>query len=208
MPAKKRNQSDERLGIKLSLEERKLILGDPIRIHQELADPIRATPTGAPVLLTLDDLEDLVGYIAAEANHTKDKKLRKKLDAIFSKIQDLLETHADEEPLKSLKFKYAKRSTLIGDKVVEIAEWAAKLLIGAEQLGIKDKPVARFPLPWSELAFLLLFAPIDKKTLKKLETAEPILTIGEIGGLLMSVAEAMIDAPGSQCHALSMTPRA
>ena len=88
-----------------------------------------------------------------------------------------------------------------------MAEWAAKLLIGAEQLGIKDKPVERFPLPWSELAFLLLFAPIDKKTLKKLETEKPIFTVGEIGGLLMAVAEAMIDAPGSQCHALSTTAK-
>ena len=46
-----------------------------------------------------------------------------------------------------------------------------------------------------------------KKTLKKLETKKPILTVGEIGGLLMRVAEAMIDAPGSQCHALSMTAK-
>ena len=50
---------------------------------------------------------------------------------------------------------------------------------------------------------LLLFAPIDKNTLKKLETEKPIFTVGEIGGLLMTVAEAMIGAPGSQCHALN-----
>ena len=86
-------------------------------------------------------------------------------------------------------------------------EWAAKLLIGAEHLGIKDTPVARFRLPWSELANPLLFAPIDERTLKKLETEKPILTVGEIGGLLMAVAEAMIDAPGSQCSALSMTAK-
>jgi hypothetical protein len=67
----------EMVGIKLSLEQRKLILGDPIHIHALLADPIRATATGAPVLLTLDDLEELGGYVAAEANHTTDKKLRK-----------------------------------------------------------------------------------------------------------------------------------
>ena len=70
------------------------------------------------------------------------------------------------------------------------------LLIGAEQLGIKNKPVARFPLPWSELGVLMLFAPIDEKTLRKLETEKPVLTVGEIGGLLMAVAEAMIDASG------------
>ena len=207
MTRKEFNGKDANVGIKLSLEERKLILGDPIHIHEELADLIRFTPTGAPVLLTLDDLEDLGGYVAAEANHTTDKNVRKKLDAISSKIQDLLETHADEEPPKSLKIENAQRQKLIADKVVQMAERAAMMLIGAEQLGIKDKPVARFPLTWSERAVLLLFAPIDEKTLKKLETEKPILTVGEIGGLLMAVAEAMIDAPGSQCNALSMTAK-
>jgi hypothetical protein len=203
MARKKPFGKDKKVGLRLSLEERKLILDDPIHIHEELAEPIRATPTGLPVLLTLDDLEDLGGYVAAEASHATDKKLRKKLDAIFSKIDSLLKTHGDEEPLKSLKIKHAQNRTLIGDKVIEMAEWAAKLLIGAEQLGIKEKPVAPFPLPWSELAVLLVFAPIDKKTLRKLETEKPILSVGEIGGLLMAVAEAMIDAHGSQCSALS-----
>jgi hypothetical protein len=132
---------------KLGLSRLVTQLPGAFRIPQELADPIRDTPTGTTILLTLDDLADLGGYVAAEANHTTDKKVRKKLDAIFSKIQDLLESNADEELHKSLKFKNAKRPTPIGDKVVEMAEWAAKRLIGAEQLGIKDKPVARFPLP-------------------------------------------------------------
>ena len=87
-------------------------------------------------------------------------------------------------------------------EAVQLAEWAATMLIGAEQLGIKDKPVARFPLPWAERAVLLLFTAIDKKTLKKLEAEKPILTVGEVGGLLMAVAEAILDAPPSQCNAL------
>ena len=59
MTPKKNFGKVKKFGLKLSLEERKLILGDPIRNHRQSADPIRATPTGAPVLLTLDDLEDL-----------------------------------------------------------------------------------------------------------------------------------------------------
>jgi hypothetical protein len=154
---------DERVGIKLSLEERKLILGDPIHIHEELADLIRFTPTGAPALLTFDHLKDLGGCVETEANHVTDEKVRKKLDAIASKIQNLLETHADEEPPKSLRIKNARCGKLIADKAVQLAERAAMMLIGAEQLGIKDKPVARFPLPWAELGVLLLIAPIDEK---------------------------------------------
>jgi hypothetical protein len=201
MTRKKLNGKDQKIGIKLSIEERKLILGDPIRIHQEIADHIRATAMGAPVLLTLDDLEDLGGYIAAEANHTTDKKLRKKLDVIFSKIQDLLETHADEEPPKSLKTKGEKR---IADRTVQLAEWAATMLIGAERLGIKDKVVARFPLLWVERAVLLMFTTIDKKTLKKFEAEKPIFRVGEIGRLLIAVATALLEAPPLQCNALLM----
>src|SRR5262245_33585411 len=73
MPRRKFIGKDKKVGIKLSPVERKLILGDPIHIHEKLAHPIRATPTGAPILLTLDDLEDLGGYVAAEANHTTDR---------------------------------------------------------------------------------------------------------------------------------------
>jgi hypothetical protein len=86
----------------------------------------------------------------------------------------LLETHSHEESPKSLKFEDAQKKKTIADQSVKLAEWTAELLTGAEQLAIKDKPVAPFPLPWSELAFLLLFAPIDEKTLKKLEPEKPM----------------------------------
>src|SRR5262245_28003855 len=201
MTHKEFSGKDEKVGIKLSPVERKLILGDPIHIHEELADPIRATPTGAPILLTLDDLEDLGGYVAAEANHTADKKLRRKLDAIFSKIQDLLEAHADEEPLKSSKIKSEK---LIADRTVQIAEWAATMMIGAERLGIKNKPVANFPLLWAERSVLLLFTAIDKKTLNKLEAEKSRLTVGDVGRLLIVVATALLEAPPLHCNALLM----
>jgi hypothetical protein len=207
MTRKKLIGKEKKVGIKLSIEERKLILEDPIHMHDELADPIRATPTGAPVLLTLDDLEDLGGYVAAEANHTADRKLRKKLDAIFAKIQDLLETHDDEEPPKSLKIEDAQRQKLVVDKTVELAEWAARMLIGAEQLGIKDRPVARFPLSKAERAVLLLFTSVDKKILTKLETEKPIFTVGEVGGILMAVAEALLDASPLQSNALLSTAK-
>lgn len=45
---------------------------------------------------TLSDLEELGECIAAEANNTKDKKLRKQLDAISEKIEKLNMTYCDE----------------------------------------------------------------------------------------------------------------
>ena len=48
---------NEKLGLRLTLAERKLILEDPIHIHDEIADPFRATLTGFPVLLTLEVID-------------------------------------------------------------------------------------------------------------------------------------------------------
>jgi hypothetical protein len=177
VPAKKRKQSYKRIGLKLSIEERKLILGGPVHIQEGLAEAIRATVVGTPVLLSLHELEDLSGYVVAAADHTTDKKLRKKLDAILSKIDDLLETHGDEESPRSLNFEDAQRQKIIAAQAVELAEWAARTLIGAEQLGIKEKPVARFPLGWAERAVLLLFTAVDKKMLSKLEPENPKVTV-------------------------------
>ena len=36
------------------------------------------------------DLDELIGFIAAEANHTDDKKIEKKLDRLFEKLSYIL----------------------------------------------------------------------------------------------------------------------
>lgn len=38
-----------------------------------------------------EDIEELIGYVAAEANHTDDKKVGKKLDRLFEKLSRILE---------------------------------------------------------------------------------------------------------------------
>ena len=39
------------------------------------------------------DLDELIGFVAAEANHTDDKKLQKKLDKLFDKLSRILEKY-------------------------------------------------------------------------------------------------------------------
>jgi hypothetical protein len=46
---------------------------------------------------TLDDLEELMGYVAAEVNHVKDKKLQKGLDRLFARMEDVLQSYTDED---------------------------------------------------------------------------------------------------------------
>ena len=86
----------EKLGLKLTPAERMLLLNAMHGLTEEIRDVMRATPTTQPVMLTLDDLDHFEGHIAAEANHTKDKKLRRRLDAISEKIQMHLNRHDDE----------------------------------------------------------------------------------------------------------------
>ena len=47
---------------------------------------------------TLSELEELAGYTAAEANNTKDKRLRKQLDTISERIEQLNLIYSDEDP--------------------------------------------------------------------------------------------------------------
>jgi hypothetical protein len=42
---------------------------------------------------SIHDLDDLLGFIAAEANHTEDKKLEKKLDKLFDKLSRILDKY-------------------------------------------------------------------------------------------------------------------
>jgi hypothetical protein len=43
------------------------------------------------------DLEELLGFIAAEANHTKDKALEADLDCLYDKLEEILEEYAELE---------------------------------------------------------------------------------------------------------------
>jgi hypothetical protein len=65
-------------------------------LTEQIRDVVGGTPTGKAVMISLDDLEILEGHVAAEANHTRDKTLRKRLDAISEKMLKVLDQHDDE----------------------------------------------------------------------------------------------------------------
>lgn len=88
---------DEKVPLKLSQRERELILEHTFA-DDELIAPLRDTPASSKASVysfTLDDLEELMGYVAAEANHAKDKKLQRELDHLFERMQTGLESYTD-----------------------------------------------------------------------------------------------------------------
>jgi hypothetical protein len=98
----------------------------------------------------------------------------------------------------SLKIEDTQAEQPLARDAVQLAEWAARMLIGAEQLGIKFKSVARFPVPRAQRAILTRLPIISENLEAKLSVDEPDLTVGDVGGLLIAVSEALLDAPPSK----------
>lgn len=81
----------ERIDIKFTIEERDLI------VNQTFADDYlterlriaKAEGKYIKVSYTLEEMDDLAGFVAAEANHAEDKKLEKKLDDLYDKISEI-----------------------------------------------------------------------------------------------------------------------
>ncbi|MFH1843491.1 MAG: hypothetical protein ABIF77_09830 [bacterium] len=101
MPTKDRKQirPDEKVPLELSVRERELILNHTFA-DDELTGRLRIVrqPGEPPVYrFTLDDLDELAGYIAAEANHAKLKKLEKELRRLYARIAAVLESYTDED---------------------------------------------------------------------------------------------------------------
>jgi hypothetical protein len=194
MPTKKQVRPDEKLPLKLTAAERKLVLEGLTCLDQEIEQIVRDAPTGQPVEMTLDDLDDFGGSIAAEANHCKDKSKAKKLDAIFEKIQGLLDNFTDEVPPKTVKIEDARKEKLISDQAVQIAQFTAQALVAAEQLGIKKKALEYFSLAPAQREVLSLVPGMTKAVKKKLAKDGSTFSIGEVASMTLALAEDLPDS--------------
>lgn len=92
---RKRIPYGTKLPVTLTLRERDLIR-DETFCDLNVAKCAVVEGTGVRVGLSLDEIEEIQGYVAAEANHTKNTKRRKELDRLFDKLQMFLDTHEDQ----------------------------------------------------------------------------------------------------------------
>jgi hypothetical protein len=93
-----RIRPDQEVPLELSDHERELIL-EHVFADEALLGRLRVAPTPnqrAVFHFTLDDVDELAGCVAFEANHAKDKKLRREWDHIFARITDLLNSYTDQ----------------------------------------------------------------------------------------------------------------
>ena len=94
-----RVQPGERLAVRLTARQRDLILEHTF-VGGELESRIRiAEADGSTITarLDLDDLDELLGCVAAEANHSRDSKIKRALDQLLDRLGDVEDRYTDEE---------------------------------------------------------------------------------------------------------------
>jgi hypothetical protein len=100
LPVKHRKQIavGEKVPVDLTERERDLIMKHTFA-GNNLTNRLRIVPRPGrrpSYRFTLDDLDELAGYVAAEANHAKVKKLEKELRRLYGRIAEVLESYTDE----------------------------------------------------------------------------------------------------------------
>lgn len=64
-------------------------------VEETFAGPNLTKRLKLAVRYTFDDLDELVGYVAAAANHTRDEALQDELDELFERLKDVMESYDD-----------------------------------------------------------------------------------------------------------------
>jgi len=206
MPQRKQIKPGEKVGLKLTAAERRVIVNDVTCVDQDYVQTIQGTPPGKPVHFTLDELDDLGGYIAAEANHTTDRALEKTLDGVFEKIQSLLGQYTDEEPTPALRV-FSPSGNTNRKEAARLAEYAAGVLAmadrkepeGGPQLIRTQAVKVKFTKPQRTTILELTSVKESLRTLLDVESKGPRvfnLTVNDLASLCFAISEATLEAEG------------
>ena len=120
------------LSFRLSARERESVV-ERAFLTPELDARLRtAEKAGSSLVvdLTLDDIDDLHGCVAAEANHCDDSKVRRALDAVCERLGELLDQFTDEAPVVRVATKSAtsdQKCTVKQGQYLAFIFWFTKL---------------------------------------------------------------------------------
>lgn len=99
MPARKYVKPDENVGLNLTTVERRTILNDVEFLDDDYEQALREIPVDQAIEFTLSDWDYLGGEISFEAEEAADLKRRKRLNGVYSRIEELLAVYyTHEEP--------------------------------------------------------------------------------------------------------------
>jgi len=85
----------------------------------------------------------------------------------------------------------------LSDQAVQVAEWAAQLLVAVEQLGIKKQPFEHFWLAPAQRDVLLLVPGVSKAIQNKL-VKESSFTVAEVASMTMALVEELTEGDARQ----------
>jgi len=97
MKMRKKIPYDQPIDVVFTDRERVLI-SEQTFADPELALPLDAAERRGTKLIakyTLDDLDALLGFVAAAANHTKDRKVERALRALFARLSEEMQRYDD-----------------------------------------------------------------------------------------------------------------
>ena len=205
----------QKLEVDLTPAERKSILENLTLLPPEYEAMLKKVHPEQPLLLTLDDLEDFSGYVAAESNHTTNKKLQKVLDSAFEKMTALLDKFTDQEPPVQKTTKKAQaaerqedeRQKAMSEQAVFLATWAAAVLRAAEQRGAKHKRLESFIPEHLDRVVLSTLPSVRPEIQQRMEAGKEEFTLAEVGGMLMAVAEELCGASAPQQVGMMMVAK-
>jgi hypothetical protein len=217
MPPKRTHiQPGQKLELDLTPAERKVILDHLTTLPPEYEALLKKVHPEQPLLLTLDEIEDFSGYVAAEANHMKNKKLGAVLDSAYEKMAELLDTFTDQDtPAKKrrkrvleLERDEAELHRNISEQATIIATWAAGVLNTADRKGAKHRVLESFSPGKLEQAVLTTMEDVSPAVRKRLKSGKKNFTLAEVGGMLMAVAGELCVAPLPKQVGLLMVAKA
>lgn len=92
-------KANDTVPLELNRGERELIINHTFA-DESLTNRLRVAPQSGQRSVfhfTLDDLDELAGFIAAEANHAKNKVLQEQLDQLYERIEAVLSKYTDAD---------------------------------------------------------------------------------------------------------------
>ncbi|MBN2345811.1 MAG: hypothetical protein JXO51_05415 [Candidatus Aminicenantes bacterium] len=91
---KKKIPEGAAIRFRLTPAERALVRDETL-YDPDFANLAECEGNGFVVPMTLLDIEEILGYVAAAGNHCADKKLQAKLDRFFEKLQRCLDKYEE-----------------------------------------------------------------------------------------------------------------
>ena len=89
--------------------------------------------------------------------------------------------------------KHKPTKTDLSAQAVALAEFAAKALVAAEQLGIKKKAIQDFPLDEAERAIATDLPGLSATLRRKLKTKTGTFTVADTASIVLAVAESLLE---------------